>query len=76
VFGFGLDDDDMRRMESLDANVTTTPSPWSDMGPAARRNKVLRPLLSAVLKPFFWIIKVDVQRMGRTGFISWAWSRD
>ena len=76
VFGFGLDDDDMRRMESLDANVTTTPSPWSDVGPAARRNKVLRPLLSAVLKPFFWIIKVDVQRMGRTGFISWAWSRD
>ena len=76
VFGFGLDDDDMRRMESLDANVTTTPSPWSDMGPAAKRNKVLRPLLSAVLKPFFWIIKVDVQRMGRTGFISWAWSRD
>ena len=76
VFGFGLDDDDMRRMESLDADVTTTPSPWSDMGPAARRNKVLRPLLSAVLKPFFWIIKVDVQRMGRTGFISWAWSRD
>ena len=76
VFGFGLDDDDMRRMESLDANVTTTPSPWSDMGPAAKRNKVLRPLLSAVLKPFFWIIKVDVQRMGRKGFISWAWSRD
>ena len=76
VFGFGLDEDDMRRMESLDANVTTTPSPWSDVGPAARRNKVLRPLLSAVLKPFFWIIKVDVQRMGRTGFISWAWSRD
>ena len=76
VFGFGLDDDDMRRMESLDANVTTTPSPWSDMGPAARRNKVLRPQLSAVLKPFFWIIKVDVQRMGRKGFISWAWSRD
>jgi hypothetical protein len=29
-----------------------------------------------VLKPFFWIIKVDVQRMGRKGFISWAWSRD
>ena len=76
VFGFGLDDDDMRRMESLDANVTTTPSPWSDVGPAAKRNKVLRPLLSAVLKPFFWIIKVDVQRMGRKGFISWAWSRD
>ena len=76
VFGFWLDDDDMRRMESLDADVTTTPSPWSDMGPAAKRNKVLRPLLSAVLKPFFWIIKVDVQRMGRTGFISWAWSRD
>ena len=76
VFGFGLNDDDMRRMESLDANVTTTPSPWSDVGPAARRNKVLRPLLSAVLKPFFWIIKVDVQRMGSTGFISWAWSRD
>ena len=76
VFGFGLDDDDMRRMESLDADVTTTPSPLSDMGPAAKRNKVLRPLLSAVLKPFFWIIKVDVQRMGRKGFISWAWSRD
>ena len=43
---------------------------------AARRNKILRPLLSAVLRPFFWIVRVDVQRMGRKGFISWAWSRD
>ena len=76
VFGFGLDADDMRRMESLDADTTTTPSPWSDVGPAARRNRILRPLLSAVLRPFFWIVRVDVQRMGRKGFISWAWSRD
>ena len=75
VFGFGLDADDMRRMESLDADATTTPSPWSDDGPAARRNKSYEPLLSAVLRPFFWIVRVDVQRMGRKGFISWAWSR-
>jgi len=34
---------------------------------------VLRPLISAVLWPVFKVVRVDVQRMGRQGFLKWAW---
>lgn len=76
IFGFALDEEDMRGMAALDDGTTTSTSPWSDSGPTARRNRVLKPLISALLWPLFKIIKVDVQRMGRKGFLRWAWSRD
>lgn len=76
IFGFALDEEDMRGMAALDDGTTTSTSPWSDSGPTARRNKVLKPLISALLWPLFKIIKIDVQRMGRRGFLRWAWSRD
>ena len=76
VFGFSLDDEDMTAMTRLDDGVTTSTSPWSDTGPTAARNKILKPLISALLWPIFKIVQVDVQRMGRKGFLRWAWSRD
>ena len=76
VFGFALDDDDMAAMTQLDDGVTTSTSPWSDTGPTAARNKILKPLISTLLWPIFFVIRVDVQRMGRKGFLKWAWSRD
>ena len=39
------------------------------------RNKVLKPLISTLLWPIFKIIKIDVQRMGREGFIKFAWQK-
>jgi hypothetical protein len=63
-------------MSRLDDGTTTSTSPWSDSGPTAGRNKVLKPLISTLLWPVFKIISVDVQRMGRTGFIKWSWSRE
>jgi alcohol dehydrogenase (NADP+) len=66
----------MLGMCKLDDGTTTSTSPWSDSGPAAARNKVLKPLISALLWPVFKVISVDVQRMGRKGFLRWAWSRD
>ena len=74
IFGFELGADDMDELEAVNDGVTTSASPWSDSGPTARRNRVLRPILAFVLRPFFWLVRVDVQRMGRSGFIRWAWS--
>jgi diketogulonate reductase-like aldo/keto reductase len=74
IFGFELGADDMDELEAVNDGVTTSTSPWSDSGPTARRNRVLRPILAFVLRPFFWLVRVDVQRMGRSGFIRWAWS--
>jgi len=76
LFSFALDEEDMKGMSRLDDGTTTSTSPWSDSGPTAGRNKVLKPLISTLLWPVFKIISVDVQRMGRTGFIKWSWSRE
>lgn len=76
LFGFGLDAEDMATMAGLNDGATTSTSPWSDTGPTAARNKILKPLISALLWPVFKIIKIDVQRMGRRGFLKWAWSKD
>ena len=75
IFGFRLDEEDMAAMARAEDGATTSTSPWSDSGPTAGRNRILRPIISAILWPVFKILRVDVQRMGRRGFISFAWSK-
>ena len=75
IFGFRLDEEDMTAMARAEDGSTTSTSPWSASGPTAGRNRILRPIISAILWPVFKILRVDVQRMGRRGFISFAWSK-
>ena len=65
----------MTAMARAEDGSTTSTSPWSESGPTAGRNRILRPIISAILWPLFKILRVDVQRMGRSGFLSFAWSK-
>ena len=53
-------------MARAEDGSTTSTSPWSASGPTAGRNRILRPIISAILWPLFKILRVDVQRMGRS----------
>jgi|TARA_B110000977_G_scaffold171397_3_gene222934 diketogulonate reductase-like aldo/keto reductase len=75
LFSFEFGDDDFEKIKQLDDGVSTSTSPWSDSGPTASRNKWLKPLLEIVLWPVFKVIKIDVQKMGRKGFLKFAWMK-
>ena len=70
LFGFELSDEDMDAMKVLDVMKSCATAPWSEFAPVASRNRFLRPLGRAISWLPFKFIAMDVQRMGRSGFIS------
>jgi len=70
IFGFELSAEDMDAMKSLDVKKSCATAPWSEFEPVAARNRVLRPLGRALSWLPFKFIALDVQRMGRRGFIT------
>ena len=75
LFGFELDESDIEKIRSLNDGHSTSTSPWSLSGRTGNRNKWLAPLISAALWPVFQVVKIDVQKMGRRGFLKWAWMK-
>ncbi len=70
IFGFELSAEDVDAMKSLDVKKSCASAPWSEFEPVASRNRVLRPLGRALSWLPFQFIALDVQRMGRPGFIT------
>ena len=71
LWGFELDASDVEALSTLEDGESVVASPW---GTKQKKNVVLRPLLTAIMWPVSKIVRVDVQRMGRSGFWRWAWS--
>lgn len=70
IFDFELSEEDVLEMKILDVGNSTATAPLSHFAPVASRNRWLRPLgrvLSWLPSKF---IAIDVQRIGRSGFIS------
>ena len=74
VFAFEWDERDSKAVARVEDGVSTATSPWSTSGPVGARNKWIKPIIQALLWPVFLVARVDVQKMGREGFLSWAWS--
>jgi len=66
---FSLDKDDMRAIQTLDCDYSTAPAPWSTFPQVSRRNSFLRPFVQFVSYPFFKVFEMDIQKMGRDGFL-------
>lgn len=70
IFDFELSDEDVEAMKVLDVGKSTATAPWSEFAPVAARNRILRPLGRALTWLPFKFIALDVQRMGRSGFVT------
>lgn len=70
LFRFELSPEDMEAMKSLDVAKSVATAPWSEFEPMASRNRWLRPLGRAVTWLPLKFVSIDVQRMGRSGFLS------
>ena len=74
VFAFEWDERDSKAVARVEDGVSTATSPWSTSGPIGARNRWIKPVIQLLLWPVFLVARVDVQKMGRKGFLSWAWS--
>ena len=74
IFKFEWDARDSEAVARVEDGVSTATSPWSTSGPIGARNRWIKPVIQALLWPVFLVARVDVQKMGRKGFLSWAWS--
>ena len=74
IFAFEWDKRDNDAVARVEDGVSTATSPWSTSGPIGARNKWIKPIVQLLLWPVFLVVRVDVQKMGREGFLSWAWS--
>jgi diketogulonate reductase-like aldo/keto reductase len=70
LFGFELSEEDIDAMKELDIGKSCATAPWSEFAPVASRNRWLRPLGRALSWPVFKFIAMDVQKMGRSGFLT------
>lgn len=70
LFGFALDVDDLEAMKTLNVGKSCATAPWSEFAPVASRNRWLRPLGRFLTWPLFVFVSMDVQKIGRPGFIS------
>jgi 2,5-diketo-D-gluconate reductase A len=73
IFTFAFDETDMETIKRVEDGVSTATSPWSTSGPIGARNRIMKPIIEVLLRPVFLFVKVDVQKMGRPGFLRWAW---
>lgn len=74
IFAFEWDERDTEAVARVEDGVSTATSPWSTSGPIGARNRWIKPIIQLLLWPVFLVARVDVQKMGRKGFLSWAWS--
>jgi len=70
LFSFELSDEDVEDMKVLDVGKSCATAPWSEFAPVASRNRWLRPLGRTLSWPVFKFIAMDVQKMGRSGFLT------